>query len=93
MSRDFGTIKAIADEQIQTVCQAIDKVCDYLPTASIKQEPSTPPHDDSRHQASPFNKAFCAIRPPGHHCGEDLPSGYVLGCTSRGHSLMLDSVM
>ncbi|WVF67950.1 hypothetical protein IAT40_002712 [Kwoniella sp. CBS 6097] len=23
-----------------------------------------------------FSKAFCAIRPPGHHCGEDLPSGF-----------------
>lgn len=22
-----------------------------------------------------FRKAFCAIRPPGHHCGENEPSG------------------
>jgi histone deacetylase HOS3 len=22
------------------------------------------------------SKAFCAIRPPGHHCGEDEPSGF-----------------
>jgi histone deacetylase HOS3 len=21
-------------------------------------------------------RAFCAVRPPGHHCGEDTPSGF-----------------
>ncbi|WVR08580.1 hypothetical protein IAU60_005635 [Kwoniella sp. DSM 27419] len=25
---------------------------------------------------SHFTKAFCAIRPPGHHCGENEPSGF-----------------
>ena len=23
-----------------------------------------------------FDRAFVAIRPPGHHCGEDTPSGF-----------------
>jgi hypothetical protein len=23
-----------------------------------------------------INNAFCVIRPPGHHCGEDTPSGF-----------------
>ncbi|WWC65093.1 uncharacterized protein I303_107707 [Kwoniella dejecticola CBS 10117] len=55
------------------------------------QIPSTPPAETLQHEryfshppqaAGPsaegasFNKAFCAIRPPGHHCGEDLPSGF-----------------
>ncbi|KAJ7160264.1 Arginase/deacetylase [Mycena filopes] len=26
--------------------------------------------------ANPINHAFVAIRPPGHHCGEDTPSGF-----------------
>lgn len=53
--------------------------------------PSTPPShtkspvsastatqdSSSRTGSRPFRKAFCAIRPPGHHCGEDAPSGYV----------------
>jgi histone deacetylase HOS3 len=77
--------------QIQTVCQAIDRVCDSL--VPIKMEPSTPPphvhangirvtppmdngyFDPASAPSRGFSKAFCAIRPPGHHCGEDLPSG------------------
>jgi histone deacetylase HOS3 len=79
--------------QIQTVCQAIDRVCDRL--VPSRMEPSTPPphvHADGIRVTPPmdngyfdpasapskgFSKAFCAIRPPGHHCGEDLPSGCV----------------
>ena len=26
--------------------------------------------------ATPISRAFVAIRPPGHHCGEDTPSGF-----------------
>ncbi|WVQ63278.1 uncharacterized protein L199_001429 [Kwoniella botswanensis] len=40
---------------------------------------NTPPQEQassSKLSGSPFSKAFCAIRPPGHHCGEDLPSGF-----------------
>jgi acetoin utilization deacetylase AcuC-like enzyme len=25
---------------------------------------------------TPVSRAFVAIRPPGHHCGEDTPSGF-----------------
>jgi histone deacetylase HOS3 len=25
---------------------------------------------------TPIHRAFVAIRPPGHHCGEDTPSGF-----------------
>ncbi|KAJ6453097.1 Arginase/deacetylase [Mycena sanguinolenta] len=27
-------------------------------------------------QTEPTNRAFVVIRPPGHHCGEDTPSGF-----------------
>ncbi|KAF9483589.1 histone deacetylase complex protein [Pholiota conissans] len=30
----------------------------------------------SRNSTSPLHRAFVAIRPPGHHCGEDSPSGF-----------------
>ncbi|KAF8215203.1 histone deacetylase complex protein [Mycena galopus ATCC 62051] len=30
----------------------------------------------SRPVADPVERAFVAIRPPGHHCGEDTPSGF-----------------
>ena len=78
--------------QIQTVCQAIDRICECLD--GVKNEPSTPPsevhpgrpitpsttstYSDEKNALPNHNKAFCAIRPPGHHCGEDTPSGYVL---------------
>ena len=79
--------------QVQTVCQAIDRVCSslqeavesYTPAAevkAIKVEPSTPPSHPAPFSRKPtlpdsqFSKAFCAIRPPGHHCGEDTPSGF-----------------
>ncbi|OCF78604.1 histone deacetylase HOS3 [Kwoniella mangroviensis CBS 8886] len=61
-----GSIVAI-EGAIQTVCQAVDHV------VSSRTPPSTP---SSAPSSSPFSKAFCAIRPPGHHCGEDLPSGF-----------------
>ncbi|WWD20659.1 hypothetical protein CI109_105135 [Kwoniella shandongensis] len=55
-----------------------------------KPEPTTPPgqksssvyFDKAARLEGPdaanirVNKAFCAIRPPGHHCGEDAPSGF-----------------
>ncbi|TFK34787.1 histone deacetylase domain-containing protein [Crucibulum laeve] len=46
---------------IGTVCEAVDNV-----VASSRSEAT----DTS------INRAFVAIRPPGHHCGEDTPSGF-----------------
>ena len=45
---------------IGTVCEAVDKV--ILSSRS--------------HVDTPIHRAFVAIRPPGHHCGEDTPSGF-----------------
>lgn len=45
---------------IGAVCQAVDTVI-----ASTRVNPSTDPQ-----------RAFVAVRPPGHHCGEDTPSGF-----------------
>ncbi|KAJ6585574.1 histone deacetylase complex protein [Mycena capillaripes] len=51
-----------------TVCEAVDAVVgSSLPDFS-NQKSQTPAH--------PVNHAFVAIRPPGHHCGEDTPSGF-----------------
>ncbi|KAL0253699.1 hypothetical protein I308_101075 [Cryptococcus tetragattii IND107] len=70
-----GSIIAI-EGAIQTVCQAVDHVVRKPKPVSIKEEePSTPPVEGPA-DAPLFTKAFCAIRPPGHHCGEDAPSGF-----------------
>ena len=45
---------------VGTVCEAVDKVI----------VSSRSPVD------TPIYRAFVAIRPPGHHCGEDTPSGF-----------------
>ncbi|KAK8850477.1 hypothetical protein IAR55_004395 [Kwoniella newhampshirensis] len=84
-----GSILAI-EGAIQTVCQAVDCVTrPPVAKSKIKPEPTTPPgqkgsldfFDTPTRQTigvgNPTpNKAFCAIRPPGHHCGEDAPSGF-----------------
>jgi histone deacetylase HOS3 len=58
---------------VQTVCDAVDGVV----TASRSQHLSHCPQPESQAHASPAaTRAFVAIRPPGHHCGEDTPSGF-----------------
>ncbi|KAI9058523.1 Arginase/deacetylase [Trametes sanguinea] len=60
-----GSLDAIQGS-LGTVCEAVDAVIqDSTQSASSSGEPSR--------QA---NQAFVAIRPPGHHCGEDTPSGF-----------------
>lgn len=59
--------------QIKTVCEAIDLVC-----SDIHTEPEEDPDNKHKHKPTPKptpKKAFCAIRPPGHHCGQESPSG------------------
>ncbi|KAJ7490690.1 Arginase/deacetylase [Mycena latifolia] len=53
---------------IGTVCEAVDAVAGSSQPVFANQLPETPAH--------PVNRAFVAIRPPGHHCGEDTPSGF-----------------
>jgi histone deacetylase HOS3 len=55
-----GSITAMQGA-VGTVCEAVDKV--ILSSRS-------PMNNTSIH------RAFVAIRPPGHHCGEDTPSGF-----------------
>ncbi|OBZ68784.1 Histone deacetylase HOS3 [Grifola frondosa] len=44
-----------------TVCEAVDAI--------VGSSPTDKEHSNGR-------RAFVAIRPPGHHCGEDTPSGF-----------------
>lgn len=57
---------------IGTVCEAVDKV--------IMSSRNTPEAIEAAQTNAPegeaMNRAFVAIRPPGHHCGEDTPSGF-----------------
>lgn len=55
-----GSITAIQGA-VGTVCEAVDKV--ILSSRSPTNITS-------------IDRAFVAIRPPGHHCGEDTPSGF-----------------
>jgi histone deacetylase HOS3 len=48
------------------VCEAVDKV---VSSRSNEGQPTEPTE-------LPVHRAFVAIRPPGHHCGEDTPSGF-----------------
>ncbi|WVQ70703.1 hypothetical protein IAR50_000225 [Cryptococcus sp. DSM 104548] len=72
-----GSIVAV-EGAIQTVCQAIDTVFKSLKeTQNLQQGPSTPPiSPPPSSETVDLQKAFCVIRPPGHHCGEDAPSGF-----------------
>lgn len=51
---------------IGAVCEAVDKV-----VSSVGNEAQA-----SSLTELPVQRAFVAIRPPGHHCGEDTPSGF-----------------
>ncbi|EPT05331.1 hypothetical protein FOMPIDRAFT_134772 [Fomitopsis schrenkii] len=46
-----------------TICEAVDTV--------VGPEPSR-----NGEGAGPMKRAFVAVRPPGHHCGENTPSGF-----------------
>lgn len=47
-----------------TTCEAIDYIMQV-------RNGEIPERDNNR-----TRNAFVAIRPPGHHCGEDTPSGF-----------------
>lgn len=51
---------------IGAVCEAVDKV---VLSGGIEGQTTSPTE-------LPAQRAFVAIRPPGHHCGEDTPSGF-----------------
>ena len=60
-----GSIDAIQGA-IGAVCEAVD--------ASVKA--TRGPRPSSSGPNDPCERVFVAIRPPGHHCGEDTPSGF-----------------
>ncbi|KAF9643925.1 histone deacetylase complex protein [Thelephora ganbajun] len=57
-----GSLDAIQGA-LGTVCEAVDTVISSTGHSS-QSAPSTP------------KRAFCVVRPPGHHCGEDTPCGF-----------------
>jgi histone deacetylase HOS3 len=78
-----GSMNAIQGA-IGTVCEAVDKVISSTRSTDNKE---------------PLHRAFVAVRPPGHHCGEDTPSGFCFvnnvavgaahGTSSSPHSCQL----
>jgi histone deacetylase HOS3 len=58
--------------QVLTVSQAVDLVCH---SASLGPEEKSMQNGSRSEGDAVANKAFCVIRPPGHHCGQDAPSG------------------
>ncbi|KAJ3775524.1 Arginase/deacetylase [Lentinula raphanica] len=53
----------LCPESLSAIQGALGTVCEAIDTA-VNPDPST------------SKRAFVAIRPPGHHCGEDTPSGF-----------------
>ena len=51
-----------------TVCEAVDKV--------MFSSRSSEGGETNSSDGLSINRAFVAIRPPGHHCGEDTPCGF-----------------
>jgi len=49
------------------ICEAVDRI--FAPSPS---NPGTSPLP----QEGAIKRAFVGVRPPGHHCGEDTPSGF-----------------
>jgi histone deacetylase HOS3 len=54
----------VCPTSVQAISGAIGTVCEAVDTVVQNASTSGP------------TRAFCAIRPPGHHCGEDSPSGF-----------------
>ena len=73
--------------QVKTVCQAIDLVCvpsSEEPIGSPTTAGSIPTTIPPNGAKAPYAGAFCVIRPPGHHCAQDVPSGQVSGVAKLG---------
>ncbi|GHJ86322.1 hypothetical protein NliqN6_2724 [Naganishia liquefaciens] len=65
-----GSIDAI-EGCVLTVSQAVDIVCQ-----SAKADREVQSRAEAAPKEDVATKAFCVIRPPGHHCGQDAPSGF-----------------
>ena len=60
----------VCPESIQAIQGAIGTVIE-----AVNHVVSIPAGGSSSH-AMQHSRAFVAVRPPGHHCGEDTPSGF-----------------
>lgn len=52
----------VCPESINAIQGALGTICEAV--------------DGVTNPESSFKRAFVAVRPPGHHCGEDTPSGF-----------------
>lgn len=52
----------VCPQSLDAMQGALGTVCEAVDTVLREDEPT--------------KRAFVAIRPPGHHCGEDTPSGF-----------------
>lgn len=68
-----GSLDAIQGS-LGTVCEAVDLVVNSSRQTAIKAEGQST--DGAGPSVEQTTQAFVAVRPPGHHCGEDTPSGF-----------------
>ncbi|KAA1477727.1 Arginase/deacetylase [Dentipellis sp. KUC8613] len=66
-----GSIEAM-EGAVGTVCEAVDTVINSA--LALNNDTASASTSSSRTALSP--RAFVAVRPPGHHCGEESPSGF-----------------
>ncbi|KAL0569713.1 histone deacetylase [Marasmius crinis-equi] len=63
----------LCPESINAIEGALGTVCEAIDTIISEKSPTKP---SSEHVTDDVSKAFVAVRPPGHHCGEDTPCGF-----------------
>ncbi|THH13514.1 hypothetical protein EW146_g6718 [Bondarzewia mesenterica] len=61
----------LCPDSIDAMQGALGTVCEAVDTVVHSSSPEAPEQSGISAQ-----KAFVAIRPPGHHCGEDTPAGF-----------------
>lgn len=66
--RDSTNLLSVCPESIDAIQGALGTVCE-----AVDRVIGRPQDGDS---VRAIDRAFVAIRPPGHHCGEDTPSGF-----------------
>ncbi|KAK1222832.1 histone deacetylase [Marasmius sp. AFHP31] len=64
----------LCPESISAMEGALGTVCEAVDTVITGQVPTPSPSPESSREQ--LKRAFVAVRPPGHHCGEDTPCGF-----------------
>ena len=62
MGCDLAFLVIVCPQSVNAMQGALGTVCEAV--------------DAVVHEGDLTKRAFVAIRPPGHHCGEDTPSGF-----------------